>query len=298
LFEPALKKHGSKSRKIMVNTQAFKTQKAKPTAAEKEQNLRDLMREMKTVLVAYSGGVDSAYLALIATQELKENAVCILGVSPSVSQFQREEAENIAGKFNFNFEKISTDEIKDPNYQANPTNRCYFCKTELYGKLQQIAEQKNLNFVIDGTNADDIGDYRPGRLAADENFVRSPLVEVGLSKSEIRNLSKSQNLPTWDKAASPCLSSRIAYGIPVTIERLSKIERGEEILRKSGFKEFRVRLHDEIVRLEIAPQELNRALNFELINHLNEKFKELGFRYVTLDLQGYRSGAMNEGIEN
>lgn len=282
----------------MVNTQAFKTQKAKPTAAEKEQNLRDLMREMKTVLVAYSGGIDSAYLALIATQELKENAVCILGVSPSVSQFQREEAENIAGKFNFNFEKISTDEIKDLNYQANPTNRCYFCKTELYGKLQQIAGQKNLNYVIDGTNADDIGDYRPGRLAADENLVRSPLVEVGLSKSEIRNLSKSQNLPTWDKAASPCLSSRIAYGIPVTIERLSKIERGEEILRKSGFKEFRVRLHDNLVRLEIAPQELNRTLNFELINHLNEKFKELGFRYVTLDLQGYRSGAMNEGIEN
>lgn len=282
----------------MVNTQAFKTQKAKLTAAEKEQNLRDLMREMETVLVAYSGGVDSAYLALIATQELKEKAVCILGVSPSVSQFQREEAEDIAGTFNFNFEKISTDEIKDPNYQANPANRCYFCKTELYGKLQQIAGQKNLNFVIDGTNADDIGDYRPGRLAADENLVRSPLVEVGLSKSEIRNLSKSQNLPTWDKAASPCLSSRIAYGIPVTIERLSKIERGEEILRKSGFREFRVRLHNELVRLEIAPQELNRTLNFELINHLNEKFKELGFRYVTLDLQGYRSGAMNEGIEN
>lgn len=282
----------------MINTQAFKTQKAKLTAAEKEQNLRRLMREMKTVLVAYSGGVDSAYLALIATQELKENAVCILGISPSVSQFQREEAESIAENFGFNFEKIATDEIRDPNYQANPANRCYFCKTELYGKLQQIAKQKNLNFVIDGTNADDIGDYRPGRLAADENSVRSPLVEVGLSKSEIRSLSKSQNLPTWDKAASPCLSSRIAYGIPVTIERLSKIERGEEILRKSGFKEFRVRLHDELVRLEIAPQELNRALNFELINHLNEKFKELGFHYVTLDLQGYRSGAMNEGIEN
>lgn len=282
----------------MINTQAIKTQKAKPTAAEKEQNLRDLMREMKKVLVAYSGGVDSAYLALIATQELKENAVCVLGVSPSVSQFQREEAENIAKTFNYNFEKIVTDEIKDPNYQANPTNRCYFCKTELYGKLQRIAEQKNLNFVIDGTNADDIGDYRPGRKAADENSVRSPLIEVGLSKSEIRDLSKSQNLPTWDKAASPCLSSRIAYGIPVTIERLSKVERGEEILRKLGFKEFRVRLHDELVRLEIAPQELSRTLDFELINNLDEKFKKLGFRYVTLDLQGYRSGAMNEGIDN
>jgi len=298
LFELALEKRGYKSRKIMINTQAIKTQKAKPTAAEKEQNLRDLMREMKKVLVAYSGGVDSAYLALIATQELKENAVCVLGVSPSVSQFQREEAENIAKTFNYNFEKILTDEVKNPNYQANPTNRCYFCKTELYGKLQRIAEQKNLNFVIDGTNADDIGDYRPGRKAADENSVRSPLIEVGLSKSEIRDLSKSQNLPTWDKAASPCLSSRIAYGIPVTIERLSKVERGEEILRKLGFKEFRVRLHDELVRLEIAPQELSRTLDFELINNLDEKFKKLGFRYVTLDLQGYRSGAMNEGIDN
>lgn len=281
----------------MINTQAFKTQKVNLTAAEKEQNLRVLMREMKTVLVAYSGGVDSAYLALIAAQELGENAVCVLGISPSVSQFQREEAESIAEKFGFNFQKIFTDEIENPNYRANPANRCYFCKTELYGKLRQIAGEKNLNFVIDGTNADDIGDYRPGRKAADENAVRSPLVEVGLSKSEIRNLSKLQNLPTWDKAASPCLSSRIAYGIPVTIEKLSKIERGEEILRQLGFKEFRVRLHDELVRLEIAPPELNRALDLELINHLNEKFKKLGFRYVTLDLQGFRSGAMNEAIE-
>lgn len=282
----------------MINTQAYITRKAIATTAEKEQNLRALMRQMETVLVAYSGGVDSSYLALIATQELKEKAVCVLGVSASVSKIQREEAEKTAGKFGFNFQKIETDEMIDPNYQANPVNRCYFCKSELYGKLQQIAETKNLNFVIDGTNADDIGDYRPGRKAADEKFVRSPLVEVGLSKSEIRNLSKKQNLPTWNNPASPCLSSRIAYGTPVTIEKLSKVERGEEILRKLGFREFRVRSHDELVRLEIAPQELDRALNLSLIDQLNDKFKKLGFRYVTLDLQGFRSGAMNEVIEN
>jgi pyridinium-3,5-biscarboxylic acid mononucleotide sulfurtransferase len=269
----------------------------KKSADEKEADLRCLMREMRTVLVAYSGGVDSSYLALIATQELKENAHCIIGISPSVSQVQREEADKIANQFKFNFEKISTEELEDSNYSANPTNRCYFCKSELYGKLNNLAEKQNIEFILDGTNADDIGDHRPGRKAAQEKNVRSPLVEAGLTKDEIRFLSRKLNLPTWDKPASPCLSSRIAYGIPVSIERLSKVEKGEEILRKFGFKEFRVRFHGELVRLEIAPAEMERALRKEMTDRLAGEFKRLGFKYVTLDLHGYRTGAMNEILD-
>lgn len=267
------------------------------SAEDKEQNLRRLMRDMQTVLVAYSGGVDSAYLALIATQELGEKALCVMGISPSVAANQREDAEKIAQDFKFNYFSIQTEELENPDYQANPTNRCYFCKSELYGKLAPLAKERNIEFILDGANLDDTKDYRPGREAAKENEVRSPLVEVDLTKAEIRQLSKKQNLPTWDKPASPCLSSRIAYGVPVSIERLSKVEKGEEFLRGLGLREFRVRNHGELVRLEIAPDEMEKILIKEATDLIAEKFRNLGFKYVTLDLHGYRTGAMNEVLK-
>ncbi len=283
--------------KMTAQPKEIYTPNATLTAAEKEQKLRHLMRGMDSVLVAFSGGVDSAYVALIASQELGANALCVTGISPSVAQAERDTAEKIAKDFKFNYSTIQTDELEDTNYNSNPTNRCYFCKTELYGKLVPLARQKSLKFVLDGSTIDDLGDYRPGREAAKENDIRSPLVEAGLSKNEIRELSKVQNLPTWNKPASPCLSSRIAYGIPVSIERLGKIERGEKILRDLGFKNFRVRYHDELVRLEFAPEELERALPKKMIDLLASEFRGLGFRYVTLDLHGYRSGAMNEILD-
>ena len=282
---------------MIAQPQKSYTSRVALTVTEKEQNLRSLMREMRSVLVAYSGGVDSAYLGLIATQELGEKSTCVMGLSPSVSEFQRAEAEKIASGFNFNFETVDTAELDDPEYRANPTNRCYFCKSELFAKLTQIAEARTIQFVIDGTNAEDTADHRPGQIAADEHNVRSPLVEAGLTKDEIRRLSNEQGLPSWDKPASPCLSSRIAYGVPVTIERLSKVENGEQFLRDLGFREFRVRVHGDLVRIEISRDELERALEIAMTGKLAVAFRGLGFKYVTLDLEGFRSGAMNESAK-
>jgi uncharacterized protein len=267
-------------------------------ATEKERILRGLMREMRTVLVAYSGGVDSAYLALIATQELGKNAVSVLGLSPSVSANQRREAESTASGFAFNLQTIETAETANPNYVANPTNRCYFCKSELFGKLSSLAATLGLAYVVDGTNADDLRDHRPGRIAAGEKNVRSPLAESGFSKTEIRERSRVHGLSTWDKPATPCLSSRIAYGVPVTIERLDKVERAEDFLRAEGFREFRVRVHGELARVEIAKGEMEKALNLEAVGKFAMTLRNIGFKYVTLDLEGFRSGAMNEAASD
>ncbi len=262
-------------------------------AADKQTALRSLMRYLGSVLVAYSGGVDSAFLSLIARQELGGNARIVLGISPSVSSFQQQEAEQIAERFGFDLEKIDTGEINDERYRANNSNRCYFCKSELYGLLTKRASELGIAAVLDGTNADDLGDHRPGRQAAAENKVRSPLAELGFTKDEIREWSRELGLSGWDRPAGPCLSSRIAHGVPVTIERLGKIEKGEALLRKLGFIEFRVRSHDELVRIEISRDEMQRVLDLKMFDHLTIEFRKLGYRFITLDLEGFRSGAMN-----
>lgn len=260
----------------------------------KEKRLRETVRSFGSVIVAFSGGADSAYLAYVANQELGERAVAVTGDSASYPSFQRALADCLTAQFDLRHEIIFTEEFDDLNYTSNPANRCYYCKTELYTKLAQLARERGFAVICDGTNADDVGDYRPGREAAREIGVRSPLLECGLTKSEIRALSRRAGLASWDEPASACLSSRIPYGQVVTIEKVSMIDKAEMALKQLGFRQVRVRHHGDVARIEVAAEEMPRALNPERVSQMSAALKALGFKYVTLDLEGYRTGSLNE----
>ena len=263
---------------------------------DKAQRLQDILAGYRSVLVAFSGGVDSAYLAIAAQHALGDRALAVTADSPSYPDTHRQLALSIAKQFGFAHEMIRTAELERPEYRANPANRCYYCKDELYSRLSAIATERGITAVADGNNADDRGDYRPGRQAAREHGVRSPLDEAGLTKDDIRALAKEAGLESWNEPASACLSSRIPYGHEVSNEVLRQIEQAESVLRELGFRVFRVRHHDTVARLEIARSEMPRALDPEVSTRIVEALKALGYQYVSLDLQGYRLGSLNEAL--
>ena len=262
----------------------------------KERKLHHILSDCGSVIVAFSGGADSAYLAHIAHQVLGSRALAVTADSASYPDAHRQLALRVADEFAIPHEIIRTAEVQRPDYRANPANRCYFCKDELYTHLVALAEQRGYAAVVDGSNADDRGDYRPGRQAAREHGVRSPLDEAELTKEEIRLLSREAGLPTWDVPASACLSSRIPYGSEVTEEKLHQIEAAETVLRTLGFRIFRVRHHDTLARLEIAKDEMPRALEPSVRERLTAELRALGYQHVTIDLQGYRLGSLNEAL--
>lgn len=264
---------------------------------EKQRKLFSLLSEPGRLIVAYSGGADSAYLAWAANQVLGENAIAITADSASLPESHKRDAEAFARRCGFRHEYIETLEFENPDYVKNAPDRCFHCKDELFRRLEEVGRARGIEHIVYGVNVDDLGDYRPGQKAAKLHDVKAPLVEAGLTKAEIRELSRMAELPTWDRPASACLSSRIPYGTPVTIQNVKTVERGEEEIKALGFRQFRVRFHGELVRIEIAPDELQKALTLEMARQFTAIFKPLGFDYVTIDLEGYRQGSLNAALK-
>jgi uncharacterized protein len=249
---------------------------------------------MGRVIVAFSGGTDSAYLAWAANRALGANAVAITADSASLPESHKRDAEAFVARFGIVHEYVETREFENPDYVRNNPDRCFHCKDELFTRLEAVGRERGFEHIVYGVNVDDLGDYRPGQGAAKQHQVAAPLADAGLTKAEIRELSRLAELPTWDRPASACLSSRIPYGTPVTIQNVKTVETGEEEIKALGFRQFRVRFHGEVVRIEIARDEMERALTMEMAQRFTKIFKALGFKYVSLDLEGYRQGSLNE----
>jgi len=266
-------------------------------ASAKEAKLLARLAQLPSLLIAVSGGADSAYLAWAAHQVLRERALSVTAISPSFSAYDRAELEKFLAHTGIRHEFVETHELENPAYRANAGDRCYYCKDELFGVLDKIAAERKFAATAYGVNADDAHDFRPGHRAAAEHRVLAPLLEARMSKADIRALSQKAGLPTWDRPASACLSSRLPYGTEVTPERLLLVEKGEAILRELGFRQFRVRLHDKLGRIEIAQQEMPRAMTPEMGATISERFRAAGYLYVALDLEGYRQGSLNAALK-
>jgi pyridinium-3,5-biscarboxylic acid mononucleotide sulfurtransferase len=273
-----------------------KTEHTSLAPEQKEQQLLARLADCGSIIVALSGGADSAYLAWTAQKALGEKALSVTALSPSFSAYDRAMVEDFVSKLNVRHEFVETHEMDNPDYRANAADRCYYCKDELFDVLDKLAVERKFEAICYGVNADDTLDFRPGHRAASEHQVLAPLLDARITKAEIRMLSERAGLPTWDRPASACLSSRLPYGTEVTPERLALVERGESALRELGFRQFRVRLHDRLARVEISPDEMPLAFSENMAARMAQMLKKAGFTYVALDLEGYRQGSLNESL--